>query len=397
MHPKHDFYDIIIIGGGPAGLTTAWYAAQDGTKVLVLERHRTIGIPVRCAEGVFQSNLSEVMDIPDELKCSEISGVNVYAPDGTWFEMQSPETGFILDRTLFDNHIAQLAINAGAEVHTRTDVIHAEYIKDSMVKLTYRSFGEIHSIKCHIIVGADGVESKVGQWFGLQTSLDLKDIDSCAQYRLENLSIRDDRCAVYFGNEVAPGGYAWVFPKSEHQANVGLGMCAARRTDKTAKEYLDLFIQKHFPESSATSFIAGGVPVSVSLPKLCNDNVMLVGDAARQTNPLTGGGIEYAMQAGKMAGQAAARAISTKDYSQHFLSSYQKEWDTHFKKKQETAYLLKNKLYSVTDLRMNELFSDLEKIPIHSMSYQALFFTILKNQPILLAKIAKSYLMDMIH
>ncbi len=397
MKERSDFYDIVIIGGGPAGLTTALYAAQNGVRVLVLERDRTIGIPVRCAEGVFQSNLSDILDIPDEMKCCAISGVNIYSPDNTMVEMISPEVGFVLDRTRFDNYIAQLAITAGAELLTKADVINSMYSNDSKIEVTYRIFDEIHIVKCYIVIGADGVESRVGRWFGLNTNLALMDIDSCVQYRLENLDIPHNRCAVYFGNEIAPGGYAWVFPKSKSQANVGLGLVAARKTDKTAKEYLDSFIGTHFPGSSASSFIAGGVPIAVSLSKIYHDQVMLVGDAARQTNPLTGGGIEYAMHAGKMAGEIGAKAIKQKDYSRKFLSSYQSAWDAQFRKKQEIAYILKNKLYSATDKRMNELFHEIAKIPIQSLSLKALFFSILKNHPLLFAKIAKSYLTDMIH
>jgi digeranylgeranylglycerophospholipid reductase len=391
------FYDIIVIGGGPAGLTTAWYAAQNGASVLVLERDRTIGIPVRCAEGIFKSSLVGILSIPNEMKCTDIEGVDIYAPDGTIVEMKSHETGFILDRTKFDNYIAQLAIQEGTEVLVKANALNAEYMADSTMKVTYETFGEIRAVNCHILIGADGVESRVGRWAGLCTTLSQKDIDSCAQYRLENLSICDTKCAVYFGNEIAPGGYAWVFPKSKTQANVGLGMCAARKTDKTAKEYLDIFVQTHFPHASATSFIAGGVPIAVSLDKIVHDNVMLVGDAARQTNPLTGGGIEYSIQAGKIAGEIAAKSIKQKDYSAKFLSAYQSAWESKFKKKQEIAYLLKNKLYSVSDSRMNELFHELAKIPIQSLSYRALFFTVLKNQPLLLAKIAKSFLTDLIH
>lgn len=392
-----DAFDIIIVGAGPAGLTAARYATQNGAKVLLLERDAQVGVPVRCAEGVFQSNLKEIIDIPEDVKCSIVTGVNIYAPDGTLVEMQSPEAGFVLDRVKFESHLAQLAIHTGVILKTNADVIGVKRTSAVELEVSYLLHGQMQYDSCHIVIGADGVESRIGRMLGLDTTLSLKDIDSCAQYVVRDIPIQADRCCVYFGNDVAPGGYAWVFPKSDSSANIGLGMCAARKVHKTAREYLDDFIDKYYPDGKIESFIAGGVPIAKSLPHIVNDNVMLVGDAARQTNPLTGGGIEYSMQAGKMAGITAAKAIANKKYHKKALYPYQKEWEKKFKGTQDFAYILKNKLYSATDERMNELLGELSVLPVNKLSIRALFLTVLKNHPVLLAKMAKSYFADIIH
>ncbi|HNX01681.1 MAG TPA: geranylgeranyl reductase family protein, partial [Candidatus Cloacimonadota bacterium] len=387
----------VIIGAGPAGLTTALYAAQNGVDVLLLERDEQVGIPVRCAEGVFQSNLKDIIAIPDEMKCAEVKGVNIFAPDGTKIEMLSPETGFILDRVKFETYLAEIVVEAGAELLTNADVIDVKRISPEELEVHFLHQQILKSVRCRIIVGADGVESRIGKLMGLDTSVSLTDMDSCAQYLLEDIDINQDRCEIHFGNEVAPGGYAWVFPKSDRSANVGVGICAARKNVKTARDYLEDFVARCYPSGRITAFIAGGVPVAKSLSSLVNDNVLLVGDAARQTNPLTGGGIEYSMQAGKMAGNAIAAAMQNGDFNRESLLSYQKAWETRFKKIQDIAYVLKSKLYSATDIRMNELFGDLAQVPIPKLSARALFMTVLKNHPILLAKMARSYFMDLIH
>ena len=134
---------------------------------------------------------------------------------------------------------------------------------------------------------------------------------SCAQYLLVGIDIDPRRIEYYVGERIAPGGYAWVFPKGDDVANVGLGV-QADLADEPALSYLDRFIdnQSHLAPGSPVTLVAGGVPLALPPPRLVTDGLMLVGDAARQVDPLTGGGITNGMAAGKLAAYASSRVVA---------------------------------------------------------------------------------------
>ncbi len=163
-----------------------------------------------------------------------------------------------------------------------------------------------------IVIGADGPESRIGRLAGIDTALALNDMESAAQYLLTNIEFNNEYCHFYFGNSISPGGYIWVFPKDENTANVGIGIKQDKAKGKTAKEYLDKWISRNFPSGQVISFIAGCVPAAKTLSKITGDHIILVGDAARQVNPVTGGGLSNILFAGNTAGEIAAEAVKKK-------------------------------------------------------------------------------------
>ena len=172
------------------------------------------------------------------------------------------------------------------------------------------SIGEPLQIEAPLIIGADGVESKVGRWAGIDTTLKLQDIESCAQFLVHDASIDDEYTEFFLGNSIAPSGYAWSFPKGEKLANIGLGMQGSRSKPGEAVRLLKELMKTRFPNGKVVEMVVGGDPCSGPIDSAIADGVMLVGDAAHQTDPLTGGGILNAMQAGIIAGEVAAKAIS---------------------------------------------------------------------------------------
>ncbi len=145
------------------------------------------------------------------------------------------------------------------------------------------------------------------------------DVETCAQYLIAGADINQEYCEFYIGNEMAPGGgYVWVFPpKGGGKANVGIGILGSKmgKFKPRPVDYLNDFVQKKFPDARIVEMVFGGVPVSGSIEKTSVNGLMLVGDAARQSDPITGGGILNAMDAGKLAGEAAYEAISAGDVS----------------------------------------------------------------------------------
>jgi digeranylgeranylglycerophospholipid reductase len=197
-----------------------------------------------------------------------------------------------------------------------------------------------------VVIGADGVEAQVGRWAGLTAQVPLKDMMVCAQYLLVGIDI-DPTCTCYtISHEVAPGGYAWIFPKGEAKANVGLGVQADLWTATgTPLDHLHRFIEgrPHLARGYPVSLIAGNVPVALPPTSVVADGLLLVGDAARQVDPLTGGGIVNAMAAGRLAAEVAVEAVAAGDTSARFLGRYQERWSQTVGRKIQRNYRLRER------------------------------------------------------
>lgn len=390
-------YDIIIVGAGPAGSVTARYAAENGANVLLLERDREPGIPVRCAEGVSHSGIAQFIDIDERWICAHIDGASLHSPDGESFEMYNNGSGYVLERRLFDRALADLACEKGATLLTKADVVDLLRDEDQKicgVKLCH--LGRLYDINAKIVIGADGVESQVGKWGGMNTTLKLGDVDTCVQYTLNNIKVKTNLCDFYFGNEIAPGGYLWVFPKSATTANVGIGIGGDECTPgKGPKYYLDKFVEKNYPQASVNYMVYGGVPTSNGTD-FVSDNLMLVGDAARQVNPITGGGIVQVMIAGRMCGETAAQAIKENNYSKKFLYQYEKRWDKVLGSNQRFMYAVKNIYSKMSDEKFNSIVKACKKVDPNKLTMYTLFKEAVKEDPLMVAKLATSFVVSKI-
>jgi len=389
-----DKYDVIVVGAGPAGSVTARFAAENGASVLMLERDREPGIPVRCAEGVSHEGIAPFIEIDESWIAAKIDVACLHAPDGTNAKMYNNGAGYILERRLFDKALCDVACRHGAELLTKADVIGLLWEKDKISGVKYRYFGKIHEIRCDLVIGADGVESRVGRWAGIKTAVRLEDIDTCVQYTLSGLKVEEGCVDFYFGNDIAPGGYIWIFPKSKNSANVGIGVAGHLSHKKGPQEYLNEFIEKTYPDVKKTYTVCGGVTTSATLKEIVRDNILLVGDAARQVNPLTGGGIAQGMIAGSIAGKVAAEAVRTGKFDKKFLKKYRKEWDKRLGRTQKTMFKMKEKFMFMGDDRFNKIAKICKNIPKEKFSLKALFTEAVKGDPKLMADVAKAFVVS---
>ncbi len=385
-------YDIIVVGGGPAGSWTAKHAAEAGASVLMLEKDREIGVPVRCAEGVSDKGIRTVIDPREEWIAQVIRGGKLVSPNGTEIASYPDDVGYVLHRKLFDYDLAKMAAEAGAEVVTRAYVhgLMKENGQVSGVKVDH--LGKKQEIKASVVIGADGVESRVGRWAGLSTSISYTEMACCAQMTLSNIDIDHEVVSFYFGKEVAPGGYLWIFPKGPRMANVGLGIAGKRLTNKTALDYLNQFVHKNFPDAGMLTLVAGGVPMVTTLKKITTDRFMLVGDSARQANPVSGGGIVNAMVAGRIAGRMAAEAVRNGDVSDKVLSKYRKEWMKSEGKNNERSYKIKQTVNRLSDEDLNKGAEALLKLPENKRTAFNVFKTVLFNHPKLILEASKVFM-----
>ncbi|MBV6512629.1 MAG: putative thiazole biosynthetic enzyme [Ignavibacteriaceae bacterium] len=383
-------YDIIVVGAGPAGSMAARYAADQGVSVLVLEKDRDVGYPVRCGEAVSKEGVEEFIPSDEKWITAHITKFAMIAPDGTEAVIELPGEGYILERRIFDYELAKSAAASGAEYITRA-YVNGLIIEDDTVKgVKYQFRGEDKEVRAKIVIAADGVESRVGRWAGLKTHIDFRDMECCTQATVSGLQVNTDTCYFYFGENVAPSGYFWVFPKGEGIANVGLGVSGAVGKKRSALSFLNNFMEQHYPNASILTCIAGGVPCSPTLDKITGKGIMLVGDAARQVNPLSGGGIASGMIGGKLAGITAGEAILTGNLNH--IHEYEKRWHDRLGRRHETFNRIKEGIYNFKDEKFNAIAHSFNKVPYDKRSLGNLFTTALFNQPSLLIDVAKVFL-----
>ncbi len=387
--------DLLVVGAGPGGCVAALEAkrANPELDVLVVERDRAVGAPVRCAEGVGDAGLREFAN-PDGAPwvARKISRVIFLAPDDTEVKVAERDVGWILDRTRFDAFLAAQAGAAGAEIRVGTEASGMTRGDDGRWRVTLRGIRGDESVHARVVIGADGVETMVGRWAGLDTRVPARDMESCAQYLVQGIDFDPDAIYLQFGDRVAPGGYAWLFPKGPGAANVGLGIVALKSDGRNAREYLDAWMARRYPHATNIGYTVGGVIVHTTAKQISSDGIMLVGDAAHMINPLSGGGIVNAMKAGRLAGRTAAAAIRSCDTSAAGLASYQRDWmallgDDHLK-----YYRIKQALEDLNDAFFNALARTVNAIPEPKRTLGRIFAHALVKHPQLIPVAARFFI-----
>jgi len=386
-----DKYDVVVVGAGPGGSIAAKTAAEHDLDVLLIEKRAEIGDPVRCAEGVGKEGIKSFVKPDRSWISAEAKGARIYSPDGTMIEMSEnvagPEVGYVLERKIFDRALALQAARAGAEVMVKTRATGL-VMEDGFVRgIEGKHLGDDFTVGANIVIGADGVESKVGRWAGIDTTLKLSDIETCAQFLMTDIDLNPNYCDFYIGNEIAPGGYAWVFPKGGHDANVGLGILGSRAGETKAIDLLRRFVKEKYPDGQVLEIIVGGVPVSGPLERTIANGLMLVGDAARMADPITGGGIVNAMLTGQIAGEVAAKAISRDDISTRVLNEYEKRWKSAIGGALDNSLRAKEVFTRMSDDKLNALARSIKDINFSEMTAIGLLRALVKRNPKILLKL----------
>jgi digeranylgeranylglycerophospholipid reductase len=382
---KH--YDLLVIGGGPAGAVAARTAAKKGLSVCLVEKRPAIGVPVRCAEGIGQEALAEFIEPDERWISAEMTGAAIVAPDGTTMKLESGfagnKVGYILDRKIFDRELVWQAAEAGSDVSVKTRAA-APIMEGGTVKGARLEYcGTVSDVTADVVVAADGVESKFARWCGIDTTVPVSEIMSSAQYVLTGIDIDPHATIFYLGNTIAPEGYVWVFPKGERSANVGIGISGKKSgSGHRAKDYLDIFVHKTFPKGKPIEFIVGGVSVCRPLGCTVADGLIIAGDAARVVDPLTGGGIYNAMFTGRLAADVAADCIAKGNCQKKALSAYDSGWrSSKIGKSIERNYHIKEYLIKLPDEKLNAIIRSASKLNLTEFSTFTLIKELMKVNP----------------
>ena len=383
--------DCLIIGAGPAGSLAAEVIARNGHSAMMIEKRPEIGLPIRCGEGI-SSSVLELLALPDKGRhiSTRIDGARIISPSGHIMNIKADpskhHTGFILNRDIFDRMLASRAYGSGCDVRVLFEAV-GMVRENGRAKVRCMHLGDRYDIEARIVIAADGFESKVARWGGLNPSLSPRDVDTCLQYRMVDIDHDRSFCDFYIGRRYAPGGYVWCFPKGEGTFNVGIGVNESMLDGPASpRRYLDSFIsrQEEFKRGKIVEIHAGGV--SVGLPMECTvaDNLIVVGDAARMIDPLTGGGINNACVSALHAGRVASECIESSSFTAGDLEAYESSWRKDIEDGMVIEYLAKERFLDMEDELLDSIISVISSYDLEEISTNALLNLIKAKFPELL-------------
>ena len=293
-------FDVIVVGGGPAGAVTARVAAAAGASVLVLERRARIEEPAACA-GLISPRTLSVLGASEACVIRRLRNVTFHAPGGGSLSVHATsDRALVVDRSVLERELLACAAKAGADVRLG---VTATGWRDGIVR--FDSLGGEESASCAVLVGADGAESQVASWSGLGgASGGLRAV----QVEIELPYQGADNVRVFVGRRVAPGFFAWSIPAQDGRFRIGLAV----GTGTDPAPHLEALLAARFPEGRAVSQVAGVIPLAPG-GRIVGDGVLLVGDAAAHVKPLSGGGLYFGGLCAHAAGRAAAAVAATGD------------------------------------------------------------------------------------
>jgi digeranylgeranylglycerophospholipid reductase len=346
-------YDAVIVGASIAGLSTGIHLAKAGWKTCIIDRRHEIGLPVRCGEATGNRlELARFVEIDESWIASDIAGLTLHVNDSFVHQQPVVDCGVILHRDRFEKSLAAKAVSLGVTLLIDTPVSGLFQAKNDAWGGVLLEGGE--QVSASYIVGADGAESYVGRWAGLTQPLALNEIASAMQYRIKSDFCNDGFIHFFIGEKVIPHGYIWVFPKSNGMILVGGGMYRCTSREPKARQFVDRFIAANIATSEPylDTLITGGVPVTISPRKLTKDNIVLVGDSARQVNPLTAGGIMNALEAAESAAKYLAACKGAG--GAHVRDSYSREWRRNQRFQHKIFTLMREIWFSTPDAKLTE-------------------------------------------
>jgi len=378
-------FDVMVVGGGPAGLTAALHAIQGARplRVCLIDRKIEVGIPVRCGEAIGLKGFEKYVRLNPSWIKSVILNAKLVAPSGACITLPGNVESYIIDRQLMEKDLTAKAMQAGVVFKARTTIVSATKRADFAYDCLSDS-GDRFTAPCLIL--AEGIESKIARSLGWNSVLRPSQVISCAFAGVEHPAIEPDTCCFFLGNSVAPGGYAWVFSRGEYQANVGLGVLGSMNSAGKPRKLLEQFIELRYPGARVFALHCGGVPVAPCLSPLVRGGAMVVGDAARQVNCVTGAGLAYAFVSGMTAGTAAARACEGAGCDHSQLRRYHKQWAAYYGKQQRRSYAIKNAITGFSDVFLDEIACSLKSANPQTPHVSRVFLRAFAKHPLLALK-----------
>jgi len=344
-------FDIVIVGGGPAGSSAARIAAKNGCTVALIEKEREIAETVRTSGVTWISDIQE-FQIPEECY-NPIKKFSFCSPKNSVTISDGIAKAAVLDVRKTYRFLAKRAESSGSEVFTNTNV--SGILKNSSGKcvgVIAKSQDKHIQFKAKVVIDASGFSSVVARELGHVKQW--KKYGVGAEFEVKTEKLEYDNWWLMVGQKYSPAGYAWIFPTSKNTARVGVGIGKPDSdVDPTIRlnELIDNKIGpiKDLGKIEKIEFHYGLIPNEGLTRKTVYDNLILVGDSAGQANPLVLEGIRYAIRFGEVAGKVAAIAIKNNDTSETSLMPYEKKWKKTIESKINSAVKVQKRWVGLTD------------------------------------------------
>jgi len=316
-------YDVAIVGGGPIGGHIAKKIAEKNYNVAIFEKNNQIGIPLNCA-GLVTQKVFEFLDFKKELVTQNyIKGAHIHSPSNKTLSIGGNKVhALVIDRTKFDQEIIKKSEERGANLFLKNKVLSIQ-IHRSHVELKTSN----NDIKCKLLVGADGPHSTVRK--NLPFSKPTEFLKAFGA-EMTNTNLDPNFVEIFVGKNISPDFFAWIIPTNKDGTEARAGLCIGQNDASSPNHYFSKFLKNNYTQSflkdsKINSKIGGLVPLG-ALKKTCLSNVMLVGDAAAQVKPTSGGGIYTGLLCANHCSNVAIDALSKNDFTIKSLKKYHKLW-----------------------------------------------------------------------
>jgi digeranylgeranylglycerophospholipid reductase len=363
--PKPNVYDVLIAGAGPAGLSAAVAAAKAGLRVAVFERSKEIGYPVHTSGGSWIAELRR-LGVPERFMHPIRTGKFLAPAAAASFSYETPVSCILDVRGLYQ-YLAGQAAAAGADIFPSASVEYAILKNDQPGGLKVRNHGEFFA---PLLVDATGVAGVLAQQMNLRGPITRHGLG--AEYDCYWPEWPADTIALLFGSLASPAGYGWVFPHGEARVRIGIGVL---RPDTLVdpQEQLHTLLARdeiagcRLDRRAALEFHLGTIPATPPLKKTSADGLIVVGDAGGLISTLLGEGIRFALDIGRMAGEAAAKAHQAGRFDADFLARYDECWRHHYGRLFDWGWEINQRLARYDDNAWNEKIALLSQFPAEAI------------------------------
>ena len=361
---------MVVVGAGPCGSFSAFVAAKLGVDVVVCEEHEEIGVPTHCPGHLSLSRLKRLgLHLPAGVVENEFKGAVFHSPSGKQFTVRlDSSVTCVVNRELFDKYLAKLAMKAGVQYQLKSRVESLAFERGFVKGVVINRWGSRETLTSKIVIDAEGVSSALLKKAGLQT-LDRSMVVNGVQAEVERTDDLDkDTVEVYLGKKYARGLFAWIIPRREGSAKIGL---ATRSGDP--RDYLRRFMQEHpiaskkLEKGEMTNLSLHPMSLGGPIPKTYSNGLLIVGDAASQVKPTTGGGVIFGLLCSKIAGEVAYEAVKNNDFSESFLSRYQSRWKEEIGFDLTVMRQIRKLLDRLSDKQMDKIISLCTELEINKV------------------------------
>lgn len=356
--------DVIVVGAGPAGAFSAYHAAKLGAEVEVHEEHTESGISPHCTGHVSLAGLKQLdLKLPRNLVENEIRSAIFHSPSNQHFAVKfsSPVT-CVINRERFDEYLREKALEAGVRIVYNSHVRSLTAKKDSIIGVAAETRKGVEESRSKVVINAEGVSSILLKRAGLpspNSRLTVKGIEADVD-RIMDIEL--DSVEVFLTREFAPGLFAWIVPRSDGSAKIGLGTEKGNPVD-----CLRRFIHKNpiarlrLKGSHLTRIVCHPISLGGPISKTFHNGLLIVGDAASHVKPTTGGGIVMGLMGAKIAGEVAALSINKKLE----LSTYERLWKKKFGLDMTIMKQLRLLLNRLSDKKLDHLIDISNRIGLN--------------------------------